>query len=240
MTDFWCDAGLSTLGNLMGGAFLDALPMALAIALFPVPIIAMVLILTTDRGRVSGSSFALGWIAGLSLVGAVVLLVADSTGPSESGSPATWLSWLKLAVAALLIFVGGKQLRPAGGGKGKSDPAWMARLDSLGAGKAAGLGAALAAVNPKNLLLAVAGATEIAQADLPGVRQVTAYAAFVLCASLGIGIPLAITLVLGVRGQPILESLKGALTRHMATIVAVLCGLIALKLAVEAIKDLTS
>jgi len=224
----------------MGGAFLDALPMALAIALFPVPIVAMVLILTTDRGRVSGSSFALGWIAGLSAVGAVVLVAADSAGPSESGSPANWLSWLKLALAALLVFVGGKQLRSARDGKGKSDPAWMARLDSLGVGKAAGLGAVLAALNPKNLLLAVAGATEIAQADLSGAGQVTAYAVFVACASLGIAVPLAISLVLGVRGQPILERLKGALSRHMATIVAVLCGLIALKLAVEAIKDLTS
>jgi threonine/homoserine/homoserine lactone efflux protein len=224
----------------MGGAFLDALPMALAIALFPVPIIAMVLILTSDRGRLSGSVFALGWIAGLSAVGTVVLVLADSAGPSEAGSPADWISWLKLALAAVLGFLGWKQIRPTAAPEAKSDPAWMARLESLGPARAGGLGTAFAALNPKNLLLAVAGATEIAQADLPAPNQVATYAAFVVCATLGIAVPLAISVVLGARGQPILERLRDGLSRHMATIVAVLCGLIALKLAVEAVRDLTS
>ena len=214
--------------------------MALAIALFPVPIIAMVLILTTDGGKARGLAFALGWIAGLSAVGATVLVVADSAGASEAGSPADWVSGLKLVLAAALLVLAWKQIRPSPKGTAKPEPAWMTRLDSLHPMASGGLGAALAALNPKNLLLAVAGATEIAQADLPGTQQVATYAAFVACASLGIAIPLAISVALGVRGRPILERLKGTLTRHMAMLVAVLCSLIALKLVIEAVSDLTS
>ena len=224
--------------NLMGSSITAALPMALAIALFPVPIIAMVLILTTDRARVSGPTFALGWIGGLGAIGAVVLVLADSAGPSEAGAPADWISWVKLALAGLLLVVGWKQIRPKG--KPKADPAWMAKLDSLSPGRACVLGAALAALNPKNLLLAVAGATEIAQGGLPAAQQVVSYAVFVACATVGIAVPLGISVTLGDRSDPILESLKNGLTRHMSIIVAVLCGLIALKLVLEAVRQLAS
>jgi hypothetical protein len=224
----------------MGSALLDALPMALAIAFFPVPIVAMVLILATDRGRISGPSFLLGWIGGLTAIGVVVLVLADSAGPTKAGSPADWISWLKLVLAALLLLLAWKQIRPAPHGTAKNNPAWMSRLDSLNAAQAGGLGAALAALNPKNLLLAVAGATEIAQNDLLGTQQAVSYAIFVACATLGIAIPLGISIGLGARGGPVLEKLKTWLTGNMAIIVAILCVLIAVKLGSEAISDLTT
>ncbi len=224
----------------MGSSITAALPMALAIALFPVPIIAMVLILTTDRARVSGPTFALGWVGGLAAIGLVVLVLADSAGPSEAGSPADWISWVKLVLAGLLLFVGWQQIRPRSRGKPKAEPAWMAKMDSLSPGRACALGAALAALNPKNLLLAVAGATEIAQGGLPATQQVISSVVFVACATVGIAIPLGISLTLGARSGPILESLKNGLSRHMSAIVAALCGLIALKLVLEAVSHLTS
>jgi hypothetical protein len=43
----------------------DLLPSALAVALSPVPIIAVVLALGAPNARTAGPSFALGWITGL-------------------------------------------------------------------------------------------------------------------------------------------------------------------------------
>ena len=80
----------------MGQAIGGSLPLAVGIALSPIPIIAVVLMLTSRRARVNGPAFVLGWLAGLAIVGAIVLAVAGAGGGSKSGSPATWVSWVKI------------------------------------------------------------------------------------------------------------------------------------------------
>ena len=64
----------------MGQALGDVLPLAVAIAIFPVPIIAVVLIVGSDRGRAKGLAFVLAWCVGLAAVGAIVLLVGGVCG----------------------------------------------------------------------------------------------------------------------------------------------------------------
>jgi hypothetical protein len=55
--------------------------------------------------------------------------------------------------------------------------------------------------NPKNLLLAVGGATAIAQTGIPGGQQTTAYLIFALISTLGVGIPVAIHFAMGARSE---------------------------------------
>ena len=62
------------------------------------PIIAVVLMLATSRGRVNGPAFLLGWVAGLAILGTVVLLVSSGADASSGGQPATWVSVLKLVL----------------------------------------------------------------------------------------------------------------------------------------------
>jgi hypothetical protein len=54
----------SVPGELMGQAISDILPMAVGVAISPVPIIAIVLMLGTPRARVNGATFAVGWLVG--------------------------------------------------------------------------------------------------------------------------------------------------------------------------------
>lgn len=72
-------------------------------ALSPIPIIAVVLLLTTPRARTNGPAFVLGWLLGLGVVGAVVLALAGSGDAGQNGQPATWVSWLKLLLGVLLL-----------------------------------------------------------------------------------------------------------------------------------------
>jgi len=58
----------------MGDAIGQMLPAAVGIAISPLPIVALVLMLVSRRGRTNGPAFALGWIVGLAIVGAIVLL----------------------------------------------------------------------------------------------------------------------------------------------------------------------
>ena len=64
----------------------------------------------------------------------------------------------------------------------------MQPLDDFTPLKAAGMGVVLAGVNPKNLLLTVAGAATIAQTGIDAGEQAIAYAVFVIVASLGVAL----------------------------------------------------
>jgi hypothetical protein len=74
----------------MGQAIGASLPLAIGIAISPIPIIAVVLMLTTSRAKTNGPAFLLGWLLGLGIVGAIVLAIAGPAGASQSGAPATW------------------------------------------------------------------------------------------------------------------------------------------------------
>ena len=73
------------MGNVIG----DILPLAIGVAISPVPIIAVILMLFSARARTNGPAFLAGWIAGLAVVGAVVLALSDSGDLSGDSGPST-------------------------------------------------------------------------------------------------------------------------------------------------------
>ena len=223
----------------MGEAIGGALPLAVGVAISPVPIIAVVLMLTSRRGRVNGPVFVLGWLCGLAVVGAIVLSVVGPSGADSSGSPATWVSWIKIALGVLLLLLAGRQFRgrPAGD-ETAAMPKWMAAVDTIKPPAAFGLAAVLAGVNPKNLLMAVGGAAAIAQTGISGAQQAVAYAVFALIGTLGMGIPVGIYFAFGDRSASILRDLKDWMGRNNAVIMAVLCLIIGVKLIGDAIGGL--
>ena len=81
----------------MGEAIGQLLPGAIGVALSPVPIIAVILMLATPRARVTGPSFAVGWVVGLVAVSVIVLLVAGPADDADSGT-STALDWIKIVV----------------------------------------------------------------------------------------------------------------------------------------------
>jgi threonine/homoserine/homoserine lactone efflux protein len=223
----------------MGDAVGQVLPFAVVVALSPIPIIGVVLMLGTPRARSKGPAFILGWLVGLSVVGTIVLLVASGANASESGEPASWVGVLKLVLGALLLLVGLKQWR--GRPRGDADaalPGWMRTVDHFTPTRAAAMGVALSAINPKNLVLTAAAATAIAQTEIATGDQAIALAVFVLIATLGPGIPVAIYFVMGERATRMLDDLKEWMGHHNAAIMAVLCLVIGAKLIGDGISAL--
>ena len=225
----------------MGQAIGGSLAFAVGIALSPIPIIAVVLMLTSAKAGVNGPIFVLGWLVGLGIVGAIVLALAGPAGAGKSGSPATWVSWVKIVLGVLLLLVAARQFRSRPrGGEEPDMPKWMTRIDKTTPLAAFGLAAALSGANPKNLLLAVAGAAAIAQTGIPGGQQALAYLAFAVIAALGVGIPVGIYFALGERSARLLAGLKDWMSEHNAVIMTVLCLIIGVKLIGDAISGLTS
>jgi hypothetical protein len=224
----------------MGQAIGSSLPLAVGVALSPIPIIAVVLMLTSRRARSNGPAFVIGWLIGLAVIGAIVLSVAGPAGASKSGSPATWVSWVKIVLGAALLLVAVRQFR---GRPKNSDeaalPKWMASIDTMKPLTVLGLAALLGGINPKNLLLAVSAGASIAQTGISGADQAIAYAVFALIGTIGVGTPVVIYFALGERSAKMLTTLKDWMGRHNAVIMSVLCLVIGAKLIGDAIGGLT-
>src|SRR5215218_5106037 len=223
----------------MGEAIGQMLPAAVGVAVSPLPIVAVVLMLVSRRGRANGPAFLVGWIAGLAVLGAIVLAVAGGAGAADGGEPATWLGVLKLVLGALLLLVALKQWR--GRPRDPTDvetPKWMSALDTFTPVKAAGAGALLSGLNPKNTLLAVSGAAAIAGTGIDTGEQVLAYAIFVLVATIGVGAPVVIALAMGDRAGRILDELKTWMAANNAVIMAVLLLILGVKLIGDGIAAL--
>ncbi len=220
----------------MGGAIGDVVPLAVAVAIFPVPIIAVVLVLGSAQGTRKGLAFVLAWSIGLGAVGALVLLFSGSFEPREAGAPATWLNIVLLALGVLLLALAVKQWRnrPRPGDE-PSMPGWMRSIDALTIAKAGATGFALTALNPKNALLTVAAALEIAGRDLPPTQQAAVLIGFVLIGSIGVLAPLVLTLLLGDRSHDLLERLRDWMTRYNAIVMAMLFLVIGAKLIGDSI-----
>jgi threonine/homoserine/homoserine lactone efflux protein len=217
----------------------QVLSFGVGVALSPVPIIAVVLMLGTPRARSNGPAFLLGWVLGLSVVGAIVLAVASGANASEDGGPATWVGVLKLVLGALLLLVALRQWRNRPRGDRPAGlPKWMRAIDRFTPGRSLAIGAALSGINPKNLLLTVGAAAAIAQTGVDTGEQAIALAVFVLVGTLGPGLPVAIYFALGDRATAILDDLKDWMAANNAAIMAVLCLVIGAKLLGDGISGL--
>jgi threonine/homoserine/homoserine lactone efflux protein len=201
------------------------------VAISPIPIIAVVLLLSTPQGKGNALTFLLGWLVGLGLVGVIVLLLADPAGASEDDGPAIWVGWLflVLGVASVLIGIRSWRGRPRGDEEPPM-PKWMAAIDRFTPGKSLGIGLLLSALNPKNLMLTVAAAAAIAAAGLTSTDSYIVLAVFVVIGTLGVAIPIGIYFLGGDKATETLAELRHWLAVNNATIMAVLMVVIGAKL----------
>jgi threonine/homoserine/homoserine lactone efflux protein len=225
----------------MGAALGNVLTLAVAIAIFPVPVIASVLLIGTDRGRAKGFAFVVAWYLGLVAVGGIVLAFADAEGASDDGEPATWVNVLLLVLGVVVLAAAVQQWRGRPReGEEAATPGWMKAIDEFSVVKAAGVGIALSALNPKNILLTAAAAAEIAEYGLSAAKETVVLLAFALIATVGVVAPLVLSLALGSRSAEVLEGLKDWMGRNSGVIMAVLFLLIGAKLIGDAISGFAS
>lgn len=223
----------------MGEAIGQVLPMAVGVAISPIPIIAVILMLVSRRARVNGPAFIVGWLIGLGAIGVVVIGLGGAVG--GSGGTATWALWLEAILGVLLLGLAARQFRGRPhDGETPPTPAWMGAIDAFTPVKALGAAALLSGLNPKNLLLAVGAAATIAQTGLPTSEQAVAYLVFAVIATLGVSLPVVIYFALGDRAPGVLDRMKGWLGEHNAVIMAVLCLVIGAKLLGQALGGLTA
>jgi threonine/homoserine/homoserine lactone efflux protein len=206
--------------------------------LSPVPIIAVILMLSTHRARVTGPAFAVGWVIGIIGVSVIVLLLAGPSDDPDSGASTT-VAWVKIVLGVLFLLLGVRQWRNRPrAGEVAPVPKWMATIDQFTAGKAGGLGVILSAANPKNLALTVAAMAGVAQAGISAGQDVVAVTVFVVIASLTVAGPVVVYLLMGQKAAPALNSIKDWMAENNATIMFVLFLVLGMKMLGDGIAGL--
>jgi hypothetical protein len=226
----------------MGDAVGQMLASAVGIAISPLPLVAVVLMLATPRGRANGLAFTGGWLASLALVAAVVVPAGSGAGSTAgTGGPAAWADWVKLVLGALFLLIAAKQWkgRPREG-REPEPPGWMAAIDHFSPAKSAGLAAALVLANPKNLVLSVGGALSIATSDAGSGGKAVAAALLVVIGSLCTLLPLGVYLLGGEGSARVLGEWKAWMTAHNAAIMTTVLIVLAAKYIGDAVSGLTA
>lgn len=225
----------------MGEAIGEVLAPAVGVAISPVPLIAVVLMLATPRGRTNGIAFTAGWVFALAAAVTVLVAIGAGGGADDGGEPADWVFWVKLAVGVLFLLLAAAQWhgRPRGGEEAAL-PGWMSTIDGFTAAKSAGLAVVLAVVNPKNLALVLSAAVSIAGASSATGDRVVAGLVFVAIASLCTAVPLGVYLVGGTKAAATLDGWKSWMAAHNAAIMTVLLLVLGTKSVGDALSGLSS
>jgi len=207
----------------MGAAIGEMLPLAIGIAISPLPIIAIILMLITPNARSNGLAFLGGWLLGLAVVGTIVLIVANTAGIAASSGPSRTVSIIKLVLGLLLLVVAWRQFtkRPKAG-EAAPLPKWMRALDSFTPTRSLAVGALLSGVNPKNLILNATAAAGIAATGLAGAQQAVVLVVLIIVGSLGVMAPVGVYFAMGDKAAPVLGGWKTWLAANNATVMMVL------------------
>jgi hypothetical protein len=208
----------------MGVVIGAILPLAVGVALSPLPIMAVILMLISARGQVNAIAFTVGWALGAFAVCAVVALLAGGATfvmPMANRPRLTAIVELFIGLATLALAVYQWRTRPVSGKEPKL-PRWMQALDRLNVGTALGFGTVYAGGNVKNLPLIFAAATIIGAANIATSEQIVATTVFALLCTLGPGLPALVYLSGGDHAKKTLNEWKTWLELHNSAIMAVL------------------
>ncbi len=201
----------------------EILPLALVVTLSPLNIIPAILLLFTTKPLVSATNFLMGFVLGVGAVLGLFVAVAGAVNLSSDSGHSRWGAVLKLVLGVYLLVAALRKFRGRpGAGEYGSLPTWMDGVAGYTPGRAFGAGTALGALNPKNVVVALAAAADIAAGDL-SVGQITGVAViYTVVAALGVAAPILVTLRLGDRAPDVLRGWNVWLRQNNATVMSVL------------------
>lgn len=215
----------------MNQAIGGVLPLAVGIAVSPIPIIAAILMLLSPRARATSVGFLLGWVVGIVAAVTVFTLLGAVITPQsgDDGHPVRGVIQLVIGGGVLLLAARQWRSRPRGD-EGVRLPKWMNAIEKLTFPVAVGLGLLLSAVNPKNLLLAASAGVELGSAGLDAGELTLVIVIFTLVAASTVLVPVVAYLLAAERLRQPLDALRRWLERENAVIMAVLLLVIGVSL----------
>ncbi|MFN8126281.1 MAG: GAP family protein [Candidatus Nanopelagicales bacterium] len=208
-------------------------PLALVVGLSPLPILPILLLLSTTRANVV--AYLIAWVVTLTAV-VLVTVFLGSAAAEASDEPAPSINWVQVVTGAVFLVLAGVKFLGSRGKDSHEPPGWMAALESATPSSTARLGALLAGLNPKNLAMAIAAGAEIAVYARGAADKVGAIAVFVVIGSLGVGVPVVARVILGDRAAGPLATGRDWLMRNASTVSIVVLLVLGVLLLVKGLS----
>ena len=222
----------------MGGLIGELLPLALGVAVSPVPVGAAVLILLGDRPRNSALGFLVGWIVGIVVAVTVFTLLAALIPQPDPDSPQPVIGVIKVALG-LLMLIGAVVLwrRRPHDGIPPAAPRWMQMMSRMNGVRGLVLGFVLAVLNPVDTLMAIAGGVLLGTTATSTDQVVVGIIVFTLIGASTVAIPVVAYLVAPTAMGTRLQKLREWLVRYNSTITIVLIIVVGFVLLGKGIGD---
>ncbi len=154
-------AGTGNRGG-QGDVIFDLVLIGLAITLDPLPLVAFIIVLPSDRGLIKGAAFVFGWLVSLAIVVALTVVATGNNPPEPNTAESLAALAVKIALGVFLIAIAVRHIRRRGKPKPpKKPPKWQQQVDSMSPWFALGLAPAL---QPWGLI--AVGAATVVEAKL--------------------------------------------------------------------------
>ena len=199
----------------------NLLPLVLASAVVPAPLVVTILLLR------SSTRAAAAWVAGMTVVrlaqGAVFALIFSegSTSATETSAGRSAILSGILLVVSIMLFITAAQKLLSDADPDAPPPKWMATIATIGTGRAFLFGAALLLVNAKFWVFTLGAISVIEEAHLGRSGSIATFLAFVVLVIAPQLLALGLAVVAPTRSRSLLDHIADWLQQNNRTIVVV-------------------
>jgi hypothetical protein len=198
------------------------LPIAVAVAISSVPMMATILILLSPKRAQSAVPFLIGWVLGILVVVSLSTLFAQVVPASRSPRRAeTTIGIAEILIGGALIVIAVIEWRRARRNPTDAMPKWLNAVGTFNGWAAFGVAFALN-LRPKGLLLAIAAGLVLRAEGLSLSESVVAILVYTAIGCSTVAVPIIVTLAAPERMEPRLVSAKEWISRNNGVVTALI------------------
>ena len=208
---------------MMSDLWLELMPIAVATAITPGRILALILLFHTPRAVFTSLAFVGGMISNMLIEGLAFALIFSLTGVFDvdegAGPPA--IMAILFVVIGILMLVGAAKVIFQEEDEDKAPPKWLAEIEGFTSGKAYKLGLSWLFISPKQWIFTLAAVAVIFSANLEPLASLANYLLYILIALSLFFLLILVYLFLGERSQALMDRLFKWLKKNAMTILIV-------------------
>lgn len=222
--------------------WLDLIPIAVAMAITPGRLIALILLLHTRQAVLTSLTFVGGMITNLLIEGLAFALIFSLTGifaVEGAEGPPTIIAII-FVVIGILMLVGAAKVIFQAEDEDKAPPKWLAEIEAFTPGKAYKLGLSWLFISPKQWVFTLSAVAVIFAANLDPLTSLANYLLFILIALFLFFLLILVYVILGERSQAFMDGLFKWLKKNAQTILIVVFIVFGLYFLIKGIVGLTA
>jgi hypothetical protein len=201
-------------------------------------VVAVLIILLTNRGRVSSLVFSAAWVSGNVVAISIAIMFAGRIKPPRQWIDLPYEGLMTALLGLGLVVTAWLSRRVRGRSEEPDPPRWVSAVDNLSPFGGAVVAFSNATTSPKNLALAIAAGIAISNATRHLAEQAVACLLYVVVASLTVVTPVVLYFVAGGRATLVLNRWKQRITARAAVGMELMLFVLGIGLACKGILNL--